>query len=948
MNNKLKVLTAGVLFFTGQTFLAQETANDSLSQEKKIDEVIIVGFGKKQVIKENTGSVSSIKGGAIEDIPVASVDKLLQGRTTGVQTSSPSGQPGGFASVRVRGVASINGVTEPIYILDGVRINSGELTSSSTTSNILSTLNPDDIESITVLKDAVSTAVYGADAGAGVVIINTKQGRRGKPRFSLKFSHGFSQKAVSTHKAMNSDQYKQYLTAMFENAGFDISSLENAVASGFPEAEYTELTSILNSPYNTDWISETERKSAYTRNADFSVSGGNSKVNYYLSANYFEQEGIVKGTDFKRLTFSSKNDYRFTDRLKVGANVQVAYSKTNTVPDDGNYENPLYAQYFLRPTDPVRNADGTWYFGERSSATGISRLSNNLFNTVATLDTNTMTAETAKIFGNFSLDYEIFKNFRYRFAFAPEYINIEEQRYLSPVHGQGEAYNGYLSARTRRLFSYNLYNVLSYNFSTGLNNFDFSAIQEAYRIQGRNLNATGTEVGSENLFTLSNFVKMHDMAGTKSRKSRYAYALTGRYNYDKLVLLDLSYRREYISDFTKNRKGGDFWSVGLGVDLARLNFLKENSVVSQLKMRSSYGQVGNQVSVNPYATYSYRDNYNDRAAASYSGILNTRLTWETIKPFNVGMDFGFFKDRIKFSAEYYNKKTVDMIYDLPLQLSQGQSSYTDNIGSLVNRGVELSLDADVFRGGREGVNMSVGFNFSTLTNKVKELYGGDVEGDFTLMSEGLSLGSFYMRKWAGVDAETGEALWYVNGVDGETTNDFNVAQKALQGTRLYKYFGGFNLNASYKGFGLDAQINYAFGGKLYDYWAEITSTDGFGTYNEPGYASQMDYWTPTNTGASYPKPVYGNQSLSYETSTRFLFKTDYIRLSTARLSYTFKAEQLRGTGLSSLQVYLMGTNLFTWKMDKNLKFDPEIGSYGYTRLAPPIMKTYSMGVNINF
>lgn len=948
MTHKLKVLTAGVLFFTGQAFLAQETANDSLSQEKKIDEVIIVGFGKKQVIKENTGSLSTIKGGAIEDVPVASVDKLLQGRTTGVQTSSPSGQPGGFASVRVRGVASINGMTEPIYILDGVRINSGELTSTATTSNLLSTLNPDDIESITVLKDAVSTAIYGADAGAGVIIINTKQGRRGKPRFGLKFSQGFSEKAVSTHRGFNAKEYKQYLRAMYENAGIDISSEDTAVATGLSSSDYLELMSVLDSPYNTNWIAETERKVAYTRNVDFSVSGGGSNLNYHLSANYFDQEGIVKGTDFKRLTFASKNDYRFSDKLRVGANLQMAYSKTNTVPDDGNFENPLYAQYFLRPTDPVRNPDGTWYLGERSSSTGISRLSNNLFNVAATLDYNSMTAETAKIFGNLSLDYEILKNFRYRLAFAPEYINVEEQRYLSPLHGSGEALNGYLSARTRRLFSYNFYNVLSYNFSTGLNNFDFSAIQEAYRIQGRNLNATGTEVGSENLSTLSNFVKMHDMAGTKSRKSRYAYALTGHYDYDKLVLLDLSYRREYVSDFTKNRKGGDFWSIGLAVDFVRFNFLKDVEAFSQLKLRSSYGKVGNQVNVNPYATYSYRDNYNDRAAASYSGILNTRLTWETIKPFNIGMDFGFFNDRLKFSAEYYNKKTVDMIYDLPLQLSQGQSTYTDNIGSLVNRGVELSVDADVLRGGRDGFNFSVGANFSTLKNKVVELYGGEIEGDFTLMKEGLGLGTFYMRKWAGVDADTGDALWYVNGVDGETTNDFNVAQKAIQGTRLYKYFGGFNLNANYKGFGFDAQINYAFGGKLYDYWGEVLTTDGLGTYNELGYAAQMDYWTPTNTNASHPKPVYGNQSLSYETSTRFLFKTDYFRLSSARLSYTFNSEKLKATGLRSLQLYLLGTNMLTWKLDKNLRFDPEIGSYGYTRLAPPIMKTYSVGVNINF
>lgn len=948
MNNKLKVLTAGVLFFTGQAFLAQETANDSLSQEKKIEEVVIVGFGRQQSVKEVTGSLSTIKSSAIEDVPVASVDKLLQGRTTGVQLGNTSGQPGSSTIVRVRGISSINGVTDPVYIVDGVRVSSGELTSSATTSNVLATINPDDIESITVLKDAVSTAVYGADAGAGVIVITTKQGKRGKPRFRLNFSQGFSERAVKGHRGLTATEYKQYISDMFANGGYDLTSLETATATGLSESAYNDVMSVLNSPYDTNWRRETERKTAYMRNVDASMSGGSSKINYYLGAGYFEQEGIARNTDFKRLSFTSKVDYKATERLKIGSNIQVSYSKTGTVPDEGSFENPLFAQYNARPTDPVRNADGTYYLGEKTSTTGMSFLSNGIFNVPFLLEKNRLKAETAKIFGNFSVDYQILKNLNYRLVFAPEYINIEEERYLTPLHGSGAALNGYLSARTRRYFSFNVQNILSYKFNLGYHNFDFSAIQEAYRTQARTLNATGTQVGNENLYTLSNFVLMHDMAGTKSRSSRHGYALTGHYDYDKLVLLDLSYRRDNMSSFARGSKGGNFWSAGLAVDLARLNFLKDINAISQLKFKTSYGKVGNQVSANPFATYSYSTNYNNYAAANYDGIYNPNLSWETVNPFNIGIDFGFFNDRVRLGAEYYNKKTKDLIYDEPLSRSQGLSSNTKNIGSLVNKGVELYLNTDIFRGGRDAFNWSLGFNLSTLKNEITELYGGDVVGNLVITREGESLRTFYMRKWAGVDVETGNPLWYVNGVDGETTSDYNKAQRAVQGSVMSKYFGGLNSNFSYKGFGLDLQFTYAFGGMMYDEYSGDFYSDGKNTFDYVGYAAQMDYWTPENPYAPNPKPVYRNSSRSSEVSTRYLYKTDYIRLSSARLSYTFRGEQLRGSGLSSVQLYLMGTNLLTWAMDKNLKFDPEVGAYGYSKLAVPIMRTYSLGVNINF
>jgi TonB-linked SusC/RagA family outer membrane protein len=884
-----------------------------------------------------------MKAKAIEDIPVASVDKMLQGRVTGVQTGSSSGQPGGFASVRVRGVASINGGVSPIYIVDGVRVSSGDLTGNSVTANILANMNPDDIETLTVLKDAVSTAVYGADAGAGVIIITTKSGKKGKPRFNVSFNHGVSDRAIYGHRGLNAAQYKDlFVNQIFNTDPEGYGSIENTIAE---LQKIPSIARILNSTADTDWRKVVSHNGgAYVQGADVSMSGGNDQISYYNSINYFDQNSIIKNSSFNRLTFTNKVDVKATDKFRFGTNLQFSYSKINTLANGGGFANPILAQYFLRPTDPVRNADGTYYWGTNG------RMSNSQFNPAALLDINSQVGKTARIFGNLYAEYDILKNLKYRFVFAPEYINIEEDIYRNPLHGDGRNYNGYNTSGTRRYFNFNVQNVLSYNFRLeDKHNFDFSAIQEAYKSDFRDLSASASAVGALSLRTITNFVKMQSIAGTRSETSRYGYAITGHYDYDKLVLLDLSYRRDVLSRFTPGQKGGNFWSAGLGVDLARLDFVKNVDAISTLKFRASYGKVGNQISAIPYALYAYSTNYDDFAAATYSGVYNPNLRWETIKPFNVGFDFGFFKNRLTVSADYYNKKTEDLIYNIPLSPSQGLANYVDNIGNLVNRGFEFAVNADIFKGERDQFNLTIGANMSTLHNEITSLYGGDVNTALQTIRVGEGAKTWYLRKWAGVDSSNGDPLWYINGVDGETTNDYDKAKQAVQGSFLSKIFGGGNISMSYKGIGLDAQVTYGFGGKIYDNWARYTMSDGEYTLSYPGYEDQLDYWTPSNPNAANPKPIYdtGNKRAN-QASTRFLYKSDYLRLSNARLSYSFTREFLNGSGLNSVQIFVMGTNMWTHTFDKRLKLDPEINLDGTSDLNLPIMRTYSIGVNIGF
>ncbi len=959
MNVNLKVLGVGALFFLGgNVVMAQK--KDTATKTKDIEEVVVMGFGKKKTVQELTGATSTMKSEAIKDVPVASVDKMLQGRVTGVQVGASSGQPGGMASVRVRGVASINGVVSPIYIVDGVRVASGDLTTGNSTANILANMNPDDIENITVLKDAVSTAVYGADAGSGVIIITTKSGKKGKARFNLSMNTGVNDRAVEMQRSFTSSQYKEYLSHAVSNYFGDPNNIYKNYYKpadfATPELAYDaikrggldwyddgDMTDVFNSTADTDWRKVTQRL-GHQQNVDFNVSGGNDKLTYYSSLNYFLQESVVKNSDFNRLAFTNKLGYQATDKLKITTDFQVSYSKLKTLSDGGAFSNPIMAQYFNRPTDPIRNADGSWYWDP-----GNSRLSNGLFNIPYLQENNYSKAGTMRVFANLGVDYKIVNGLTYKFVFSPEYINIEEDRYWNPLHGDGFTYGGYQRTSVNRYFNFNVQNILDWTKKFDKHNLGATLIQEAWKSDNKFLSATGIQVGTASLETLSNFVVPYGYEGTRGVSSRYGYAVTGHYDYDRLLILDASYRRDVLSQFMPGKKAGDFWSAGIGVDLARLNYIKDVDAISMLKFRASYGKLGNQVSANPYALYSYTSNYNDFAAAGYSGLNNPNLTWETVNPLNVGFDLGLFNNRLQLTAEYYNKKTKDLIYNLPLSGSQGLTSYVDNIGSLVNKGFEFSLNASIFKGGRDQFNWDLGVNLSTLKNEITELYGGAVNTASTTLREGESVSTWYLRKWAGVDPTNGDPLWYINGVDGETTNDYNKAQQAVQGSRLSNIYGGANTSLSYKGFSLDLQFTYGFGGKLLDDWARYLWSDGQFTMNYPGTSEVMgDFWTPTNTGAANPKPMIGGNKLSNSVSTRFLYDSDFIRLSNARFSYSFDGKLLSGTGLTGAQIYVAANNAWTYMFDKRLRFDPEINLAGSSNLGLPILKSYLLGVNLSF
>ena len=950
MSVNLRILSAGALFFLGQAaFAQQKVKRDTVGKETVMEEVVMVGFGQKKAVKEITGSVGTIKADKINDLPISSPEAALMGRVAGVQSGVSSGQPGGFVNIRIRGQASINGSNSPIYIIDGVRVMSGDPTVNSTTGNVLANLNPDDIESMTVLKDAVSTAMYGADAGAGVVVITTKSGKSGKPKFNFSTSYGVNKTAIQQPGVMNGSQFKSYgIHALSNYTGWGAAQSEDYLTNNYWYGFENN---------DTDWKSVVQRNNAAQNDINFSATGGSDRFKYYSSFGTFGQESIYKNSDFNRFSAATKIEYKATDRLTINTDIQIANSRTRTLPNGGAYANPVLGQFFTSPLEPAYNDNGTPYLGSVEEGTYGSLPISGLFNPAAVLKYNYNKANTTRLFGNIGIGYNILKGLSYKFNFAPEYVITEENEYQSPIYGDGQSVNGRMTSSTMRYFNFNVSNILSYGITVAdKHRINASLFQEAYKSNTRSLSAEGQSVALATLYNQSSFVAPTGTSGVNDVTStRSGYGLTLGYAFENFLNVDLSGRRDAVSYLYTGQKAGNFWSAGLGLDVAKW-LLPNNNIISQLRARASYGKVGNRVSVSPYATYSYTINYNNWAGASYAGLLNPSLKWETVNPFNVGLDLGFLHNNVTVSAEYFNKKTSNLISSIPLSTAQGLGAYYDNVGDLVNKGFEFTVNANIINPQTKGgFSWSMDGNISTLKNEVTSVYGGkSVISGSTIIQQGETVNSWYMRKWAGVDPSNGNPLWYVNGVDGETTSNYSKAARAIQGSRIAKVYGGLGVNLSYKNFTVSAQGTFSFGAKLYDNWAYYLQSDGAYSYVYNSYSSALDYWTPDNPNASNPKPSFSSGAVgtgstsANNTSTRFLYKADYLRLSNLKIAYTFDKDFLKGTPLNKLTVYVMGNNLYTYLYDKGLHYDPDMALVGTTGLNLPVLKTYLVGFNIEF
>lgn len=918
---------------------------------KNLEEVVVVGYGSQRRTNV-TGSIATVKQSAIENKPFTSVDKALQGAVPGLQVSSTSGAPGAFTDIRIRGQGSINASNQPLWVIDGVIATTGDLTSNTTTANILSTLNPDDIESISVLKDASAASIYGSRAANGVILVTTKKGRAGKTTFNFSAEAGINSIAYknNNNRAMTTDEYKSVFEESLVNAGYandaaDADALIIDPVNGFGFPSNWANT-------NTNWYDVVTR-SGSQRQYNLSMNGGSEKTQFYVSGGYFKQEGTTIATTFERYNGSLSITHKATDRLSISAILNGGSTKQTTPTNGGTFANPVLESFFLPPWYSPLNADGSFKYNDPD---GQFPVNGGIFNPLIQANWNKNSAKQTQIRGSLTGEYKIWQNstnnLKFTSRFAGEYIDVSEDSYRNPFYGDGYPLGDAFASYTR-VTDYTWSNFADYRHDISKDlYFNLKAGYEAQLTHNYTLQA-GAQGFPQNLelnyqASAATPTTAYTLPSEKTTNSLFSSA---DINFKNKYIISGSFRRDGSSVFGADKRWGNFYSVGGSWNLNEENFIKNISIISLLKLRVSYGENGNSNGFGYYSslpTYAYGANYTGLPGSSPTNVGNNSLTWEKNAISNIGLDFGLFKERLNGTIELYNRKTSDLILSVPLSLTTGFSGQNQNVGAMTNKGIEITL------GGRpiktKDFTWDISVNFAHNKNKVTELYNGSPVApvSFQQVAVGHDAQSFYLRQWAGVDPSNGDALWYKDSTRSKTQNVYSSAPLVLYGQADPKYFGSVSNTFAFKGFSLSVLFYYNFGNNVYDIWDRYLSSDGryLGSFGQ--LSNQLNSWKKPGDITNVPKIIFGDPSNSYNHSTRYLYNGKYIRLRDLQISYSLPKSVVSNLRLSSFVFYVRGTNLFTFDTDKNLPFDPEAGASAQSNFDVFIPKTITGGIKIGF
>ncbi|MBU2060868.1 MAG: SusC/RagA family TonB-linked outer membrane protein [Bacteroidetes bacterium] len=961
----IKAKTGDVLVFTfvgmqntTATVGTTSKINVTMKEEgKQLEEVVILGYvskGKNEV----TGSVKQISGDILKGVPVVSVDQALQGKVAGLQISQSSGTPGSVQDIRIRGVGSVSASNQPLYVIDGVPVINDAFAASDNVSTLspLASIASSDIESMTVLKDASATSAYGARGSNGVIIITTKKGKSGKTVFNLNTSIGFQNNAVKGQTPLTGEQRKElYLDAVYNTYGAD-----NGFTRANAETFLLGTAQGLNIDNNFaglqywdgkegNWPELLQNKDAILRSYDISASGGDEKSTFNVSLGYNKTEGTVIGSEFRRLTAKIGMSRKLTENVKFSTNNSFADSKQNGVLEGGGFfSNPHLARYFMTPWANPYNADGSLNITDIQDYTGVP-------NTLYVVKNNLIENDLARIISNNTLEWRISDRFKYKSVFGIDYNLATFHQYDNPIHGDGANVNGDAQQTVSRNLNLVAQNSLNYNYRYKLHSFDATALFEYQKNTFSQLGAYGENFASEGLQYVDNVVRNISVNGSYDDWLNVSYLALLNYNYNGKYVLDFTYRKEGSSRFAPGKRFGDFWSVGTAWNINKEEFMADG-IFSELKLRGSVGSSGNNaIDLNQYQTLlAYNTNYAGDPTIYPSTYGNLDLQWEKNRTIDLGVDFAILNNRISGSLGVYNKKTSDLLQDVPLSRTSGFTTVSSNVGEIVNKGVEADLTFNVIQSNNFNWNVSTNyaFNDNEVTKLAKDPAGNDINiaTGTKITKVGEAVGTWNMRKWAGVDSANGNPLWYVNGKDGATTSNYNEAQIAIQGKSLPTYTGGVSTHLDFKGVFFDASVYFAGGNKVFEDWASYTQSSGTRTtVNYNGVEALLDRWQNPGDITDVPKmdlTSTGNNSAA--TSTRFLYDGDYIRIKDLTLGYSFNKEVLERISLDGLTLSVRGTNLFTFVKDSRLKYDPEVRADGFTRLSTPPVKSVTFAMNFKF
>ena len=948
MNVKLGVLTAGALFFLGsQSILAQQ--KDTI-KTADVEEVVVLGYVKRKAT-EVTGSSVQLTNDKINTPAAISVDQALQGKAPGVQVNASSGTPGSVQDIRIRGVGTLTASNSPLYVIDGIPVVNGN-TSASTSISSLSTLasiNNQDIESVTVLKDASATAAYGARGSNGVIVITTKRGKKGQTRFNLNTSIGFQNDAFSKRNGLTGAQkYELLEEAVFnqygERFGFkksdaiDFMVSRNQFIGGAEMWDGTE--------YN--WPDLLARKNAMSNTIDFSLSGGADKSTIYASLGYNNTEATVIGPAFERLSGALRYTNKLTDKVTFETSVNGSWIKQNPILEGGSFfSNPFITKVLMNPWANPYNADGSLNIYDIQDYTSIH-------NTLYTLENNIARSKLIRGISNTKVDYEIIKNLTFTTRMGIDLQVNDYRNYANRYHGDGDGTKGYSERQMSTNYNWVTQNSLNYNFRAGDDHrFDLTALFEHQRNQDEGLYGYGENFPADGLTNIASAGANKDASSYFLDWKNTSYLGMFNYTYAGKFVLDATIREEGSSRFNPGKRFGTFWSVGAAYNLHK-DLLA--NVFDVFRIRGSYGLTGNSgVGLNAYqALLSYDADYDGNGAAYASVFGNSDLSWEKNKTVDAGIEFEALDRRLTGSFAYFNKYTYDLLQNVPLSRTTGFAVQAQNVGAVRNKGFEAMLGYDIIKS--ENFNWNLSANIATLDNKVETLKldgnGNPINpsagSSYSNTEVGKSIRYWFMPTWAGVNVDTGAPEWFLNGVDGEKTSNLNKAARYDQGTAIPKYTGGISTNITVKNIFLNASLYFAGGHKVYEQYAQFyMRTNGFTLINYNGVEELMNRWQKPGDVTDVPKLSLANDNF-HATSSRHLYDGTFARLKDITLGYNLPNSAIRLLGIEGLAFSVRGSNLWTWVKDKNLLLDPETGAAGFTTLTTPPVKAVIFGVNVKF
>ena len=906
---------------------------DTAATERKIDEVIVVGYGKSTKAKL-TDNVAKISSESIKEVPNANFQNSIVGKAAGVRVNQTNGKLESGFNINVRGSASISAGTSPLYVIDGIpMINSDESTNGAPV-NPLVTLSATEIESIEILKDASSAAIYGSRGSNGVILITTKTGKKGKPKLTLNLSQGFSA-PTNKVKWLNAKQYVE----LFLEAGRNSSWASEAYVERRFDA-YSNNTDWRNGVIDTDWQDYIFQNGS-VRDADFSVSGGDDKYNYMFTASNNDTKGIIRSNDLDRNTARLNVSASPTDKLKLGLSLGFSRTSIDRVSNDNQFTTPMQA-VALAPISPAF-VDGEPFDG----TTYANFLLEDKYANYNTL----IKRITGKIFG----EYKILKNLVFHTDLGYDNYDQKEVNFRGRktpfMSTNGYVFNSFVDSENL-VFS----NYLNYNLKLGSHNFEAVAGTELNQNKRKYSSVTGIKFPSDDFQTIDSAGEISAGSGNVSEFAFFSYF--GRINYDfrGKYLFKASIRKDGSSRFGSANRFGVFPAFSAGWVVSKEDFLSSSNVVSLLKLRASWGKTGNA----EIGNFASRDLWGATSYKQLPGYISSQpenqdLTWEKSNQTDLGVDFGLFSNRISGELDYYDKKTEGLLFYQNIPYTSGYSNIYRNVGNLSNKGFEFVLNTQNIK--TQGFSWDSSFNLANNINKITALpdNNADVVVGNVIRRVGERLDSFYLVEYAGVDPANGDALFYKNtvnsdgSIDRSTTNDYSEAQRVIAGSSTPDWIAGFTNNIDFKNFDFSFTFQGEFGASIYNAGGIYQSANADWFDNQT--VDQMNRWQNPGDITNVPQARLGDGN-GTQNSTRYLEKANFIRLRNISLGYSLDKDLTANWGISKIRFYVSAINALTFT--KYSGYDPEArsdtarGGGGSTFYSAPPAKTVTFGINVNF